>query len=80
MSSTLQSATFAPGRFGPYGGRYPVLSGPRFGHDAGLAHFYRQQTLANGVVNFVRAGVQQIFAFQINPGAAQLVGEPFRKL
>ena len=22
MSSILQSATFAPGRFGPYGGRY----------------------------------------------------------
>jgi tryptophan synthase beta chain len=32
MSSTLHSATFAPGRFGPYGGRYvpETLMGPLF--------------------------------------------------
>ena len=51
---------------------YAVLPRARFRNDARLAHFHRQQTLADGVIDFVRAGVQQIFALQINPRAAEL--------
>ena len=45
-------------------GRHAVLPGARLGHDAGLAHAARQQRLAEGVVDLVRAGVGQVLALQ----------------
>jgi len=36
---------------------------------------YRQQSLADGVVDFVRAGVQKIFALEIDFRAAEMRGE-----
>ena len=57
---------------GDGGGGDAVLSCASFGDDARLAHFYREQALADGVVDFVRAGVQQIFALEINARAAQM--------
>ena len=51
---------------------HAVLPRAGLGNDARLAHFYRQQPLPDSVVDFVRAGVKQIFALQINPWPAQL--------
>ncbi len=53
------------------GGGDSVLPRARFCDDARLAHFHGQQALADGVVDFVRAGVQQIFALQINARSAE---------
>ena len=47
---------------------------------ARLAHFYGEEALADGVIDFVRAGVQKIFALQINARAAELRGEARGKL
>src|SRR3990172_8771801 len=47
-----------------------VLAGTGLGDDAALAHVAREQGLADGVVDFVRAGVVQVFALQINARAA----------
>ena len=43
--------------------RDAVLAGAGFGDDAPLAHPLREQNLPGGVVDFVRAGVIQVFAF-----------------
>ncbi len=40
-----------------------VLSGAGLGDQFGFAHIFRQKTLAQRIVNFVRAAVQQVFAF-----------------
>ena len=40
-----------------------VLAGAGFGDDAPFAHPLREQNLPGGVVDFVRAGVIQVFAF-----------------
>ena len=54
------------------GGGDAVLSRSCLGDDAVLAHAARQQNLADGVVDFVRAGVVQVFPFQINPATVLL--------
>ena len=38
-----------------------MLAGASFGNDARLAHAFRQHGLADGVVDFVRASVVQVF-------------------
>ena len=43
-----------------------MLTGARLGDDAALAHALGQQNLAEGVVDLVRAGMQQVFALEIN--------------
>ena len=48
-----------------------VLAGAGFGDDALLAHAPRQQSLAERVVDLVRAGMQKVFAFQVDFGAAE---------
>ena len=47
-----------------------MLSRAGFGDDARLAHALGQHGLADGVVDFVCAGVVQVFALQINLCAA----------
>ena len=54
-----------------------VLARASFRDDAGLAHALRQQNLADGVVDFMRAGVEQILALEINLRAAQFAREAF---
>src|SRR6266852_4208081 len=44
-----------------------------------LAHALHQQRLSQAVINFVRAGVEQVFAFQINFCATQLFRQSPRK-
>ena len=57
------------------GGRgHAVLTRARFGHQGGLAHVFGQQGLAQGVVDLVRAGVEQVFALEPEI-KAQFAGE-----
>ena len=58
------------------GGGDAVLSRAGFSDDAALAHAPRQQDLAQGVVDLVRAGVAEIFALQKNSRAAGVFAEP----
>ena len=55
------------------GGGDAVLPRAGFRDHAPLAHAPRQQRLAQAVVDLVRAGVQQVFALDINPRAAQVL-------
>ncbi len=57
-----------------------VLACAGFRDDARLTHLHGEQSLANGVVDFVRARVQQVFALQINARAAELGRQPRSKL
>jgi len=52
------------------GRSHAVLSGSGFGHDTLFSEPYGQKRLAQRVVDFVRAGVIQILALQINLRAA----------
>src|SRR5256884_105051 len=60
---------------GDGGGSNAVLARAGFGNDARLAHLHDQQALADGVIDFMRAGVEQIFALQINAWTAEFFGE-----
>ena len=57
-----------------------VLSRAGFRDHALLAHAHREQSLPERIIDFVRAGVQQIFALQINRAAARLFGQSRSKL
>jgi len=46
------------------GGGYAMLARAGFGDDARLAHLCGEKALADGVVDFVRAGVEQVFALR----------------
>ncbi len=52
------------------GRRHAVLPRARFGDDAGLAHAFCQQRLAERVVDLVRPGVGQVFTLEVNLCAA----------
>ena len=52
--------------------RHAVLAGPRFGNNPRLAHLFRQQALAQGVVDLMGSRMIQVFPFQINFCAAQV--------
>ena len=57
-----------------------MLAGPRLGDDALLAHAPREEDLPERVVDFVRAGVEQVFAFEVNFRAAELLREALREV
>ena len=57
-----------------------MLARAGFRDDARLSHAHRQQPLPKAIVNFVRAGVQQIFALDVNARPAQMFGQPRSKL
>ena len=59
------------------GGCNAVLSCPGFGDDALFAHPACEQDLPDGTVDFVRAGMVQVFAFQIYFRAAEGVCQAF---
>ena len=50
-----------------------VLARAGLGDDALLAHALGKQALAERVVDLVRAGVQQVFALEVDFGAAELL-------
>src|SRR6185369_7181214 len=59
--------------------RHAVLSRARFGDDSSLAHSPREQGLPDRVVNFVSAGVAEVFALEIDSSAAEMIGQSFGK-
>src|SRR5690606_4365794 len=54
---------------------HTMLTRARFGDDPLLAHALREQNLADGVVDLVRARVKKVFALQVNSGAAEMLGK-----
>ena len=61
---------------GCHGGRsHAMLAGAGLGNHPFLAHVVRQQTLAHGVVDLVRAGVVQVFALEQYARTATLLAE-----
>ena len=60
--------------------RHAMLSRAGLGNDSLLAHPKRQKNLANGVVDLVRSGVAEIFAFKIYFSAAERPGEPLSEI
>ena len=65
---------------GHRGRRDPVLPGPRLRDDARLAHARRQHRLADGVVDFVRPGVVEILALEIDARPARVGRQPLRRI
>ncbi len=66
---------------GADGGRsHAVLARAGFRDDAGAAHALGQQDLADAVVDLVRAGVVQLFALQVDLGAAEMLGQPLGEI
>ena len=59
---------------------HAVLPGAGLRDDAALAHAHGEQALAEAVVDFVRAGVQQVFALEVNARAAQVFAQARGKL
>jgi hypothetical protein len=57
-----------------------MLTCPGFRDDAPLAHAPRQQPLPQGVIDLVRARVQQVLALEVNTRAAQILREPPRMI
>ena len=57
------------------GGSDAVLSSASFGDDAFFAETLRQEDLAHGVVDFVCAGVCEVFSFEPDLCAAELPAE-----
>ena len=59
------------------GGGYAVLAGAGLGDDALLTHAASEQRLTQRIVDFVRAGVQQVLALEVDLCAAQRFAEAF---
>ena len=57
------------------GGGDAVLAGAGFGDHAALAHPQREQRLAERVVDFVGAGVVEVFALEPDLSAAALLAQ-----
>jgi hypothetical protein len=57
-----------------------MLARTGFGDDAALAHAHRQQALAQPVIDFVRTGVEQVFALQVDARAAEMLRQAIGKL
>ena len=55
-----------------------MLACPGLGNDTMFAHAARKQRLAQGVIDLVRAGVQKVFALQINLCATGMRSQPLR--
>mmetsp|Transcript_16910 Transcript_16910/g.33079 ORF Transcript_16910/g.33079 Transcript_16910/m.33079 type:complete len:488 (-) Transcript_16910:324-1787(-) len=60
------------------GGGDAVLSGARLGDDALLSEAQREQALADGVVDLVRAGEGELLALEPNLRAAAVLGQTLR--
>jgi hypothetical protein len=57
-----------------------MLAGAGFGDNALLAHALYEKSLAEAIINFVRASVEQVFALQVDSRAAEVLGESGSKL
>ena len=68
---------FQPEHGGNGRDRNAVLAGAGFRDNASFLHALREQRLAYGVVDLVRAGMTQVLPLEIDPGSAQRPGELF---
>lgn len=59
------------------GGGDTMLAGAGFGDDPFFAHAEGEEGLSDGVIDFVGAGVIDVFAFEPDLGAADVGGESF---
>ena len=57
-----------------------MLTGARFGDDAGLAHTPGEQDLAEAIIDLVRARMVQLIALEIDFRAIEMLGQPLRKI
>ena len=57
-----------------------MLTGPRLGDDARLAHPPRQQGLSDAVIDLMRTGMVQVFTLQVDAGAAGFLSQPFGEI
>ena len=57
-----------------------MLAGNGLGDHPCLGHAAGEQNLAHGVVDLVRAGVEQVLALEVNLGSAQFAGQPLRQV
>jgi autotransporter-associated beta strand protein len=57
-----------------------VLAGAGFGDDAFFAEAFGEQDLAEGVVDLVGAGVEQVLALEVDFGAAEFFGPAFGEI
>ena len=62
------------------GGGDAVLAGSRFRDDAGFSEPFRQKDLAEGVVDLVGTGVEQVLALQVDFRAAEFFRPPLREI
>src|ERR1700730_175256 len=65
---------------GDGGGSDAMLASARLGDDARLAHLHGEKPLADSVVDFVRTGVEEIFALEIDARTAEFCGKSRGKL
>src|SRR5581483_525961 len=70
---------FKPKERGDCGGRDAVLPRSGFRNNAMLAHAFYEQRLAQAVIDLVRAGVQQVFALQVNLRSPEMFAETLRE-
>ena len=68
----MYTTHFSPEARAHGGGGDAVLAGAGLGDDAALAHRARDQRLADGVVDLVRAGVVEVFALEKDLRATDL--------
>lgn len=57
-----------------------MLSCACFGDDFVFAHSFGEQGLTDGVIDFVCAGVVEVFAFEVDFCTAAIVGESFSEV
>ncbi len=62
------------------GGRHAVLARAGLRDDALLAHAPGEQRLPEAIVDFVRAGVEQVFALDVDLRAARVSRKPPREI
>ena len=75
---THEHTAFQPEQGRNRGAGDAVLPRAGFGDDALFAHPAGKESLTEGVVDLVGAGVQQIFPFQVNIGPAIMAGQACR--
>ena len=62
------------------GGGHAMLTGAGLSNEAGLAHFFGEQRLTEGIVDFVRAGVVEVLALEVDLGATEVAGHVLSKV
>ena len=65
---------------GGRGRRHAVLTRPRLGYDPLLAHAACEEDLTEGIVNFMRSGVEEVFPLEVDLRAAEFLSQAFREI